>query len=97
MRKELSQDYASLCSQQNPVTEFLFGDIADQLKNIAETNKVGLKMKPQRHNMGHRFKHINIQRRKSFLYNRPSPWSLTVRNKGRASKPAIQAPNHVLN
>lgn len=45
IKPDLHTDYRSLCSNQVPVTEMLFGDnIADQLKLIQEANKVGKKV-----------------------------------------------------
>ena len=49
MKKELNHEYTALCSKQNLVTEYLFGDnIREQLKTITETNKIGLKVRPQK-------------------------------------------------
>ena len=38
----LNKEYATLCSPQGPVTEFLFGDeLQSQLNNIKASNKLG--------------------------------------------------------
>ena len=47
----LNKEYATLCSPQGPVTEFLFGDeLQAQLNNVKATNKIGNAMasKPPR-------------------------------------------------
>ena len=45
IKSDLSSEYKSLCSSQNPVNASLFGDnIADQLKSIQDANKVGKKI-----------------------------------------------------
>ena len=42
IKADLSNDFKSLCSNQVPITEFLFGDnISDQVKSIQDGNKVG--------------------------------------------------------
>jgi hypothetical protein len=38
----LNKEYATFCSPQGPVTEFLFGDeLQSQLNNIKASNKIG--------------------------------------------------------
>jgi hypothetical protein len=79
----------------------LFGDnIADQLKNISETNKVGQKMKQYRHSTGHRYQPVDVQRRRPFYTT--GPLVPNVQSKGRAGKSATSAtqahnnvPNHL--
>ena len=47
MKPEIGKDYASLCSLQIPFTDYLFGDdLQNQLKDIGDVNKIGLKLKP---------------------------------------------------
>ena len=45
VRPSLNKEYASLCSPQGPITEFLFGDDRHtQLNNIKSSNKIGNSM-----------------------------------------------------
>ena len=45
VRPSLNKEYASLCSPQGPITEFLFGDeLQSQLSNIKASNKIGNSM-----------------------------------------------------
>ena len=47
MKPEIGKHYASLCSLQIPFTDYLFGDdLQNQLKDIGDVNKIGLKLKP---------------------------------------------------
>lgn len=41
MKPGIGKDYASLCSQQSPLTDYLFGDdLRKQLKDISDVNKI---------------------------------------------------------
>ena len=50
MKPGIGKDYASLCSQQSPFTDYLFGDdLRKQLKDISDVNKkVGAKVQASR-------------------------------------------------
>lgn len=48
MKADIGKDYASLCCQQIPFTDYLFGDDQQkQLKDIGDVNKGGPKGVPQ--------------------------------------------------
>ena len=74
MKPDIGKDYASLCSQQIPFTDYLFGDdLQKQLKDIGDVNKTGAKVQASRGSQrsfsgyGH-----NTSSRGSFSHNRPS-------------------------
>ena len=70
IKSELNHDYRSLCSNQTPVTEFLFGDnVSEQVKTIQDTNKVSKKVS-------------NAGSSDSFLGSRPSWTSGSRRGRG---------------
>lgn len=50
MKPGIGKDYASLCSQQSPFTDYLFGDdLRKQLKDLSDVNKkVGAKVQASR-------------------------------------------------
>ncbi|MES9902003.1 MAG: hypothetical protein ABW168_04880 [Sedimenticola sp.] len=75
IKRELNSEYQAICSQQNPVTGFLFGDnIGDQLKSIAETNKVGMRVRPVKRGSDIRFNPFARKfHKKPFLFDRPPP------------------------
>ena len=86
--KELNHEYTALCSQQNPVTEHLFGDnIMEQLKTITETNKIGLKVRPLKQFSQHRFNPMTKHSQRPFLLNRPPPQNQHLKNRGREVRP----------
>ena len=88
MKKELNHEYTALCSQQNPVTEYLFGDnITEQLKTITETNKIGLKVRPQKQFSQHRFNPMTKGSQRPFLFNRPPQQNQHLKNRGREVRP----------
>ncbi|PIK45243.1 hypothetical protein BSL78_17887 [Apostichopus japonicus] len=48
IKADLSRDFATLCSQNVPVTKFLFGDdISKELKDIVNANKMAAKVMPK--------------------------------------------------
>ena len=49
MKPDIGKDYALLCSQQIPFTDYLFGDdLQKQLKDIVDVNKIGVKVQATR-------------------------------------------------
>ena len=74
MNPDIGKDYASLCSQQIPFTDYLFGDdLQKQLKDIGDVNKIGAKVRvsrgPQRSSSDYG---NSTSSRGSFSHNRPS-------------------------
>ena len=49
MKPGIGKDYASLCSQQIPFTDHMFGDdLRKQLKDIGDVNTIGAKVQASR-------------------------------------------------
>ena len=49
IKPDLNQEYKHLCSSTVPVTEFLFGcDLSQQLKDMAQANRVASKLSSSR-------------------------------------------------
>ena len=74
MKPDIGKDYASLCSQQIPFTDYLFGDdLQKQLKDIGDVNKIGAKVQVSRgcHRSSSGYENINTSNRGSFSHNRP--------------------------
>ncbi|XP_068690137.1 uncharacterized protein [Montipora foliosa] len=74
MKPDIGKDYASLCSQQIPFTDYLFGDdLQKQSKDIGDVNKIGAKVQasrgPQRSSSGYG---NNTSSRGSFSHGRSS-------------------------
>ena len=74
MKPDIGKDYASLCSQQIPFTDYLSGvDLQKPLKDIGDVNKIGAKVQasrgPQRSSSGYG---NNTSSRGSFSHSRPS-------------------------
>lgn len=55
-KRELNQEYHHLCSASRPFTDMLYGDdVGNSVKEISDTNKIGLKIRPSMsHHSSHR-------------------------------------------
>ena len=70
MKPDIWKDYASLCSQQIPFTDYLFGDdLQKQLKDIGDVNKIRAKVQVSRGSKrsSSAYGNINTSSRGSFL------------------------------
>ena len=81
MKPDIGKDYASLCSQQIPVTDYLFGDdLQKQLKDKGDVSKIGAKVQAsrgsQRSSSGYG---NNTSSRGYFSHSRPSKKTSKVR------------------
>jgi len=82
IKPELNDQFKQLCSSQTPVTKLLFGDdLPKSVKEISETNKVGVKVSSKQSN--HFPKHQ--KRSNSSPYLRPFLWK--SQGSGRRSIP----------
>lgn len=74
MKPDIGKHYASLCSQQSPFTDYLFGDdLQKQLKDIGDVNKIGAEVQASRGSQsGSSGYGNNTSRTGSFSHKRPS-------------------------
>ena len=73
IKPDLNDQFKQLCGSHTPVTKLLFWDDLPKLvKEISETNKVGVKVSPKlkRSNFSHRLHH---QSQKPFLWKYQGP------------------------
>ena len=99
MKPDIWKDYASLCSQQIPFTDFLFGDdFQKQLKDIGDVNKIGVKVSRGSHRSSSDYRNINTSNRGSFSHKRPSknfkgqtyrPWGHKERHKNTLNNTSV--------
>ena len=69
-KTELKDDFASLCSGEYPVNQYLFGpELGDKVKDVSETLKVAFRVNKEK-----RYKSFNGKSRKSFPFLGRSPF-----------------------
>ena len=99
MKPDTWKDYASLCSQQIPFTDYLFGDdLQKQLKDTGDVNKIGVKVSRGSHRSSSGYGNINTSNRGSFSHKRPSknfkgqtyrPWGHKERHKNTPNNTSV--------